>query len=302
MLTSRTFVVAAVAVAAAVGALVALTQLLPGGTAARPRIQPAQVSGPPAPPPGALVLSREAGVYGVAVEIERRSLTAIVLSPRGGGASGLRVSFLLAPGGSVRTKRCGAGCYRAAITRRPRSVRLLVAGAPPVDFAVPASARPADAIVRRAAQTMRSLKTLVYREQLASSPTNAIVTVWKLQAPNRLAYSIDTGIAGIVVGPRRWDRSSPKQKWVESAQFPLHVMQPAWGSEAVDARLLATGSVRGRPAWHVSFANPQIPAFFDVWIDKTTGRTLELDMTAAAHFMHHDYLRFNGPLAIRPPG
>jgi hypothetical protein len=24
-------------------------------------------------------------------------------------------------------------------------------------------------------------------------------------------------------------------------------------------------------------------------------------MTAAAHFMHHDYLRFNAPLAIRPP-
>jgi len=287
-----------------VGAVVALTQLLPGGSAARPRIQPAQVSGPrepPAPAPGALILSREAGVYGVAVEVARRSVTAIVLSPRGGGASGLRVSFRLAPGGPVRATACGPGCYRAAVSRRPRTMRLLVAGAPSVDFDVPASAPPADAIVRRAARAMRSLRTLVFRERLASSPTNPIVTVWKLQAPNRLEYSIDTGVAGVVVGPRRWDRNSPKEKWVESAQFPLNVMQPAWGSDAVDARLLATGAVRGHPAWRVSFTNPQIPAFFDVWIDKATGRTLELDMTAAAHFMHHDYLRFNGPLAIRPP-
>jgi hypothetical protein len=71
--------------------------------------------------------------------------------------------------------------------------------------------------------------------------------------------------------------------------------------EAVAARLLGSEAIRGRPAWRVSFANPQIPAFFDGWIDKATGRALALDMTASAHFMHHDYLRFNAPLAIRPP-
>lgn len=304
MLTRRYLVAGIVVLAAVVAVVVALTQLLPGGTAALPKIQPAQVTGPkepPAPPRGALVLSREAGSFGVAVELESRVATAIVLSPHGGGATGLTVSLRLRPGGSVRTTPCGAGCYRAGISRRPRTVRVVVAGAPPADFTIPGSTPPAAGILVRSARAMRALQTLVYREHLASSPTNAIVTIWKLEAPDRLAYTIDNGVAGVVVGPRRWDKSSPKARWIESSQFRLHVMQPAWGSEAVNAHLLGSGAVHGRPAWHVSFANPQIPAFFDAWIDEANARTLELDMTASAHFMHHDYLRFNAPLAIRPP-
>jgi hypothetical protein len=44
-----------------------------------------------------------------------------------------------------------------------------------------------------------------------------------------------------------------------------------------------------------------MPAFFTVWIAKATGRTLELRMTAAAHFMHHRYGPFDAPEQIRAP-
>jgi hypothetical protein len=53
--------------------------------------------------------------------------------------------------------------------------------------------------------------------------------------------------------------------------------------------------------WVVSFANPSTPAWFTAWIDRSTYRPLRLRMTAAAHFMTHDYVAFNRPLRISPP-
>ena len=53
--------------------------------------------------------------------------------------------------------------------------------------------------------------------------------------------------------------------------------------------------------WVVSFVTPQVPAWFTIWIDKQTHRTLELRMIAAAHFMLHRYAPFNAPLTISPP-
>src|SRR5436305_11369695 len=48
---------------------------------------------PPAPPAGSTVLAEEAGSFGVALAAEPRRVTAIVLSPSGGAASGLPVRF-----------------------------------------------------------------------------------------------------------------------------------------------------------------------------------------------------------------
>jgi hypothetical protein len=36
-------------------------------------------------------------------------------------------------------------------------------------------------------------------------------------------------------------------------------------------------------------------------IDRATGRTLELDMIAASHFMHDVYGPFDAPLRLAPP-
>ena len=75
----------------------------------------------------------------------------------------------------------------------------------------------------------------------------------------------------------------------------------AWGSLATNAYVLREGRVDGRPVWVVSFANPNTPAWFTAWVDRSTYRPLRLHMTAAAHFMTHRYLEFDRPLAIRPP-
>ena len=49
------------------------------------------------------------------------------------------------------------------------------------------------------------------------------------------------------------------------------------------------------------FFDPNTPAWFRARIDKATGHTLLLDMTAVAHFMHHVYGPFDAPIRLLPP-
>jgi hypothetical protein len=65
--------------------------------------------------------------------------------------------------------------------------------------------------------------------------------------------------------------------------------------------VLGSATVNGRPVWIVSFVTPSVPAWFTAWIDKSDYRTLQLKMTAPAHFMFHRYTQFNGPVTIVPP-
>ena len=255
---------------------------------------------PPPPPPGSVVLAREAGSYAVALAALPRRLTAIVLSPSGGAASGLAVRFRVR-GRTVTATPCGAGCYRAGVQPRPTPVEVLF-GKQRAAFRFPPASRSATAIVSRASRVFRSLKSLVYVESLSSDPTHRLVTTWTLGAPDRVAYRIHGGASAVVIGERRWDRTAPGQRWVRSSQVPaLQVPTPTWGSGVSNAELLGTARVAGRPVWVVSFVNPSIPAFFTAWVDRQSYRTLQLRMTAAAHFMFHRYLRFNAPVRITPP-
>jgi hypothetical protein len=123
-----------------------------------------------------------------------------------------------------------------------------------------------------------------------------------MKAPNEVEYRIRGGAQAIVLGTRRWDRDRAGAKWRRSQQLPaLRVPQPAWGSQATNAYVLGETTVGRRPAWVVSFVNPNTPAWFIVAIDRATYRPLQLRMTAASHFMTHRYLAFDRPLTIEPP-
>jgi hypothetical protein len=60
-------------------------------------------------------------------------------------------------------------------------------------------------------------------------------------------------------------------------------------------------SVDGRPAWRISFFDPGTPGWFTILVDKATMHTLDIRMTAIAHFMHDVYGPFNAPISITPP-
>src|SRR4029079_2472617 len=68
-----------------------------------------------------------------------------------------------------------------------------------------------------------------------------------------------------------------------------------------DAHVLGTAQLGRHRVWRVSFFDPSTPAWFEASIERATGRTLELDMIAASHFMHDVYGPFDAPLRVTPP-
>ncbi len=269
-------------------------------------------SGPPAlPPPGALVLAREEGKLAVALaaEPERRGrtrLTATIVGQDGTGVRGLAVTFRLrgTAGATLDPGApCGSGCYTAVSGNRgkPLAVRVGFAGeeASSVRFRLPSRwpAPEASALLRRATRTYERLRSVSYVERLSSGPGARVTSIGAQVAPDRFSYRIPGGPAGIVIGTHRWDRSSASASWRRSGQSPIRVPVPIWSARATNVRLLsATKSVLT-----VSFLNRSLPAWFTVRFARKTLRPSTLDMTAPAHFMHHDYRSFNRPIEIHPP-
>ena len=267
-------------------------------------------NGFPAPPPSAVVFTHQDGgtvlALGVTPEAAGLGLQASAVGPTGRGTSGLRVSFTVA-GRSAGAVACGAGCYRASLPApaHPGTVGVTVRGGG-LDTVwrqrLPAAwpAPDASALVARAGRVWRSLQSLAYVEHLASDPRHAVTSLWRIGTPDRVAYQVLGGYAGIVIGDRRWDKA-PGGRWVESVQSaPLTQPVPSWTSVA-NAHVLGSGTVRGRPVQIASFFDRTIPAWFEVAIQKSTLRTLNVQMMATAHFMHDAYGSFNRARPITPP-
>jgi len=170
-----------------------------------------------------------------------------------------------------------------------------------VAFVLPTSldGTSATAFVERAATTWRSLRTLVNHDRLSSGPGATIHTLWRFQAPDRYTYEIRNGPRAVSIGPRRWDRL-PGHRWQESEQDPILQPIPLWQGVS-NAHFLGTSTVRGRPVVRASFFDPKIHAWFTIAVDRQTMHTLDLRMTATAHFMHEVYGPFDAPFEIVPP-
>ncbi len=258
----------------------------------------------PAPPPGAVVFSRQDGsdILALAVvPLRRPTLQASVVDQEGRGVDGLRVSFRLGSDVVVGAP-CGAGCYRAAAPKAgaPKSVVLKVARGNatttwPVTMPRPWPPPDATSIVADATRTYKNLRSFTIDDRLASDETHAVVTRWKIVAPDKLAYKIVNGPAAVVVGDRRWDKV-PGGTWQEATQTPIHQPTPFWSSW-IDARVLS----QTKDGWRVSFYAPTTPGWFELEIQKRTMRPVDMRMAATAHFMHQVYSAFNKPVVIRPP-
>jgi copper transport protein len=291
----RNTAVELVLLAGVIVAVAFLTQLRPG------RDAPRSIAAPASAPPrflslpkvagDALVVAQPIGRYAVAVAVRPSTVDVLALAPSGSAANGLRVRVDDRP-----TESCGHGCYRMRLaTPSPRLLRVSVGDTTSM-FALPRHAAPGAEILSRAGRAFRSLRSVAYLESLASSPTNRIVTSWRLEAPDRVAYAIRGGADGIVIGAHRWDRA-PGEPWRRSISTPLDEPRPVWGTRITNARVLETTPRTVTLAW----ANPSIPAWFTASFDRRTFLPHALKMTAAAHFMHHRYVEFNGPRRIRPP-
>jgi copper transport protein len=290
-----------------VGAVAVLTDLRPPARASTA----SAVAAPrrPAPPPAdAVVLAGQDDDIAVGLAVSPRGRRVAVrvtaLGSDGRGVDGLDVRV----GGRPATP-CRGGCYRTTmpLPQPPRRVAVSLSGPgrrpATVPFTLPARwpAPSGRSLVARADHVYRSLRTLVIHERLASNARNRVVTTYRVEAPNRLAYRIVGGPQAVIIGDKRWDRL-PGGRWERSEQEPLTQPEPFWGSDPVrNARLLGTGLVAGRPVWVASFYDPRLPAWFELSVDRRTSRLLALRMTAQAHFMRHRYSGFDTPLRIVPP-
>ena len=267
-------------------AVAVLTDSRPGRdrAVARAATPPATTGRPKKPGSGAVVLAREDGDNAVALAAEPRRLHVTVLGQSGLGVNGLRVTI-----DGAEAAPCGTGCYERA---GPHGQNVKVAVGPSrLVFRLPRRAPDAAALMARATTVFRRLRSVTYVERLASSPRNRLVTTFTLEAPDRVHYHIHGGSTATVIGTRRWDGCT------ESQTTPLPQPAPIWGSPVTNAHLLRRSGNREL----VSFLNPSVPAWFAVWLDRRTLRPAELEMTAAAHFMHHTYSGYDAPRRIFPP-
>lgn len=297
-------VLAAVVVlaAGAIAAALALRSEPASPAATTEAAAPAGQPGFPVPPRRGVLYARQMGGEALALGVVpgRGSVLAqaSVLSGQGQGVSGLSVALNGKPGAP-----CGSGCYRATLEGAPKSVTVHVRRTTwHVPLPTPWPPRDGTAIVARATAAWRALDSLSFNEHLASDAVHSTTSSWRIQAPDRVAYRIaDGGADGIVVGEKRWDRTTPKAKWVESPQTELTQPIPPW-TAVRDAHVLGAETVHGRRAWRVSFFDPGTPAWFTVAIDQKTHHTLESVMITTAHFMHDVYGAFNATPAVVPPG
>lgn len=301
-----------VLLAAVLGLVAVLTDVAPARNAGAQPVRAAPPRGPVVlPPRDAVVLAGEDDELAVTVGASPRGegvrLQVGVLGPDGKGVDRLGVRVSLG-GRTAGAAPCGFGCYAATLPRgRAGTLRVRVARpdgrARTLALALPAAwpAPPAPAIVARAARVFRALRSVSIRERLGSSAKDVIHTRYLLAAPNILTYDIAGGPKAIVIGDRRWDRD-PGGPWVESGAQPGPQPEPFWGTDPVtNAHLLRRERLDGRATQVVSFLDRSIPAWFTIRVDAATGRMLELEMTATAHFMRHRYSAFDAPVDVRPP-
>lgn len=268
-----------VLIAVVVGAVAVLVQLRPG------RDTPVRIEQPAAlPPRDAVVDAAEAGDLAVAVARSPGATTVTLVGPDGDGVDGRDVTV-----DGVRAGPCGAGCYRAG--PRPGALHVTVDG-DTLTFAVSPTAPAATALLTKITRAFRDSSSIVFDESLRAGPTGGIVTRFTLKAPHDLSYVIRGGPQAVVLGPRRWDRTTPNGRWVETQQTPpLQVTQPYWRDPS-NAHLVAPGTI--------TFLDRTIPAWFRLTIGANR-RPARLHMTAAAHFMVDRYRSYDGPVTLSPP-
>ena len=268
------------------GTVSVLVQLRPGRVVQPAAAAPAFATPtrPALPPRNGVVDARELGSLAVAVARTPGHAVVTLLGPDGGGANGRSVHI-----DGHTAAPCGSGCYESGARAGALVVRV---GTRSVRFTARPDAPGAGTLLARVTAAYRSQHSTSFDESLASGLGATLNTHFVLVAPDSLSYVIRGGPQAVVIGARRWDRSSPRAKWSESTQTPLDVMHPYW-STVTNVHLVAPNTL--------TFVDRSIPAWFRVTIGGAPLLPHVTHMTAAAHFMVDRYLGYGDSPALSPP-
>lgn len=197
---------------------------------------------------------------------------------------------------------CGQGCtrfsMRAAATVRVAAQdrgRRFVAALPALWRL--AGAKRARRLLERAQRTMRALRSVREVEEITSGPGSYARTEYRLQAPNRMAFTTAARTRGVSIGSARWYRTEDAP-WTRSAGVPFSMSRWfRWTSYATSAHVLGR---RGREV-EIALMDAATPVWLRLAIDERTGRVVRERMVTGGHFMHSRYYAFNRAPSIEAP-
>jgi copper transport protein len=270
----------------------AATVTLGARGAAQPAVQEPETTGP--------VAAAEAADLAVGAQRAGRGKVRLtLLSQSGGGVP----DALVVAGGHVATPCAGARavCYEAPVPASATTLPVSVTrpGRPPVAtrIALPAAdARPAKALLHRAARTFAALHSLRALNVLASGPGRVVTTTYIANRPDRLEIDVHGGEDARIIGTSRWDRQ-PGGVWKRTRTSPVRQPDPFWAPTA-RAVYVSGGD---RRTVQITLVQPGGPTFFRLWIDRTRGVVVRLRMITAAHFMSERELDLNSAPRVVPP-
>ncbi|MBX6753592.1 MAG: copper resistance protein CopC [Thermorudis peleae] len=175
-------------------------------------------------------------------------------------------------------------------------------GQPPVStrFQLRLPVPDAKPLLERADAAMNQLQTLQEVQTLSNGITTITTTI-HYQAPDRMAYTVETSNQPphetIVIGNQRYDRI-PGESW-QPSQWPgdtpfrwpdYHFAQQAQQVRLLDVVPCGSGSAL---CYLLSFADPTSDAYYRMWVDSQSWLILRYEMMAVAHFMTVEYSHFN---------
>jgi hypothetical protein len=283
-----------------------------GGFHPRPATNRCTASICPVPKPGPTELA-VAGELG-------STLAAVWVSPEGSGLHG-RLELLnpnmgpiaepVAIAGSSSRRSCGPGCWTFTIAQ-PGATLAISATQRGHGYVLRLPIRwqrGKSAVARRLLEqtiaNMRALPGVRVYETLTSGPPGEIEKLhYRLGAPDRMAYSINTGARVVIIGKREWS-AGPGQSWQSSVYGGGSNFKTSnwydWGQYDDSIQLLDEHEANGHVTADLALMSPSLPVWFQLHIDVTTHRVSRVGMTAGGHFMSDSYSQYAVPQRIAAP-
>jgi len=210
----------------------------------------------------------------------------------------------------ARQRSCGAGCLdfgeargeQLAVVVRDRGRTHMAAL--PTRWAPGKTAR-ARRLLLQAQAAMRRLKSVRQSELVSSGPGSYARVRYRLQAPDRMAFTTGIGTSSVFIGERQWLRGSDERTWhtVEGAQsLPFSTRRWfRWTPYAQHVRWLEQRTERGRRVAELALFDPGTPVWIRLTLDTASHRVLRERSITKAHFATQRYHAFNQAASVRAP-
>jgi hypothetical protein len=250
------------------------------------------------------------------------ALAAVWVTPAGSGLHG-RLELLdpnMGPiadpvtiAGSSSRSACGPGCWTFALAGAPATLALSAhEHGHRYSLQLPirwqqGKSELARSLLDRAITSMQALPGVSVQETLTSGPPGEIEKIhYRLSAPNRMAYSVNTGARVIIVKGTEWS-STPGHGWQSSVygggSSPFKTSNwYDWGQYDQSIQLLDEHDTGDRVTADLALMSPTLPVWFRLHLDVGSGRVSQVGMVAGGHFMSDSYSQYGVAQRIVPPG